>query len=93
MSNWVNIMGKKGKAVVDSGVQITVINRDSFKECMKGKQSRPVQLKNVAEDNSLTAEVIDVEIEMGGISKKNEFLWLIFLMNVSLRWIQLKCFK
>ena len=43
-------------------------------------------MKSVAENNSLMAEVVDdVEIEMGGggISKKIEFLSLIFLMHVS----------
>ena len=68
---WVKIMGRKCKAVVDSGAQVTVINKDCFKEYMRGKPSRPARLKGVAEDNSLMAEVVDgVEIEMGGISKK-----------------------
>ena len=79
-------MGRKRKAVVDSEAQVTVINEDSFKEYMRGKPSRPARLKGVAEHNLLMAEVVDdVEIEMGGISK---FLWLIFLMNASLGWIQ-----
>ena len=47
---------------------------------MRGKPSRPAQLKGVAEDNSLMAEVVDdVEIEMGGISKKNR----VFVANIS----------
>ena len=44
-------MGRKCKAVVDSGAQVTVINKKCFKECIKGKQSRPARLKSVAEDN------------------------------------------
>ena len=31
---WVKIMGRKCKAVVDSGAQVTVINKDCFKEYM-----------------------------------------------------------
>ena len=38
---WVKIMGRKCKAVVDSGAQVTVINKDCFKEYMRGKPSRP----------------------------------------------------
>ena len=77
---WVKIRGRKCKAVVDSGAQVTVINKDCFKEYMRGKPSRPVRLKGVAEDNLLMAEVIDdVEIEMGGISKKNQ----VFVANIS----------
>ena len=73
-------MGRKCKAVVDSGAQVTVINRDCFKEYMRGKPSRPARLKGVAEDNSLMAEVVDdVEIEMGGISKKNR----VFVAKIS----------
>ena len=46
---------------------------------MRGKPSRPARLKGVAEDNSLMAEVVDdVEIEMGGISKKNQ----VFVANI-----------
>ena len=72
---WVKIIGRKCKAVVDSGALVTVIKKDCFKGCMRGKQSRPAQFKGVAEDNSLMAEVVDdVEIEI---------LWQIFLMNVS----------
>ena len=60
-----------------------------FKKYMRGKQSRPARLKGVAEDNSLIAEVVDdVEIEMGVFQRRIEFLWLIFLMNASLCWIQ-----
>ena len=56
---------------------------------MRGKPSRPARLKGVAEDNSLMAEVVDdVEIEMGGISKKNRVFGLRFLMNASLGWIR-----
>ena len=44
-------MGRKCKAVVDSGTQVTVINEDCFKEYMKGKPSRPARLNGVAEDN------------------------------------------
>ena len=77
---WVKIMGRKCKAVVDSGAQVTVINKDCFKEYMRGKPSRPARLKGVAEDNSLMAEVVDdVEIEMGGISKKNR----VFVAKIS----------
>ena len=73
-------MGRKCKAVVDSGAQVTVINEDCFKEYMRGKQSRPARLKCVAEHNLLMAEVVDdVEIEMGGISKKNQ----VFVGNIS----------
>ena len=44
---------------------------------------------SVAEDNSLMAEVVDdVEIEMGVFQRRIEFLWLIFLRNASLGWIQ-----
>ena len=68
---------------MDSGAQVTVINKDWFKECMRGKQSRPARLKGVAEDNLIMAEVVDdVEIEMGGgvgISKKNR----VFVTNIS----------
>ena len=86
---WVKIMGRKCKAVVDSGAQVTVINKDCFKEYMRGKPCRPARLKGVAEDNSLMAEVVDeVEIEMGVSQRRIEFLWLIFLMNASLGWIQ-----
>ena len=47
---------------------------------MRGKPCRSAQLKGVAEDNSLMAEVVDdVEIEMGGISKKNR----VFVANIS----------
>ena len=47
---------------------------------MRGKPIRPVRLKGVAEDYSLMAEVVDnVEIEMGGISKKN----LVCVANIS----------
>ena len=54
-------MGRKYKAVVESGAQVTEINKD----CMVGKQSRQVILKGVAEDNSLMAGVVDdVEIEI-----------------------------
>ena len=61
-------MGRNCKAVVDSGAQITVKNKDCCKEYMKGKQSRSARLKGVAEDNLLMAEVVDdMEIEMGGI--------------------------
>ena len=52
-------MGRKCKAVVDSGAQVTVINEDCFKEYMRGKPSRPARLKGVAEDNLLMAEVVD----------------------------------
>ena len=56
-------MGRKCKAVVDNGAQVTVINKDCFKEYIREEQSRPAQLKGVAEDNSLMAEVVDdVEI-------------------------------
>ena len=73
-------MGRKCKAVVDIGAQVTVIKKDCFKEYMRGKPSRPAQLKGVAEDNSLMAEVFDdVEIELGGISKKN----IVFVGNIS----------
>ena len=66
-----------------------LINKDCFKEYMRGKQSRPARLNGVAEDNSLMAEVADdVEIEMGVFQRRIEFLWLIFLMNASLGWIQ-----
>ena len=82
-------MGRKCKAVVDSGAQVTVINKDCFKEYMRGKPSRPARLKGVAEDNSLMAEVVDdVEIEMGVFQRRIEFLWLRFLMNASLGWIR-----
>ena len=50
-------MGRKCKAVVDIGVQLTVTNKYCFKEYMRGKQSRPARLKGVAEDNSLIAQV------------------------------------
>ena len=64
-------MGRKCKAVVDSGAQVTVINKDCIKEYMRGKQSRPARLKGVAEDNLLMAEVVEaVEIEMGGYFKE-----------------------
>ena len=64
-------MGRKCKAVVDSGAQVTVINKDCFKEYMRGKPSRPARLKGVAKDNSLMAEAVDdVEIEMGGYFKE-----------------------
>ena len=47
---------------------------------MRGKPSRPARLKGVAEDNLLMAEVVDdVEIEMGGISKKSR----VFEANIS----------
>ena len=73
-------MGRKCKAVVDSGAQVTVINKDCFKEYMRGKQSRPARLKGVAKHNSLMAEVVDdVEIEMVGISKKNQ----VFVASIS----------
>ena len=82
---WVKIMDIKCKAVVDSGAQVTVIN----KEYMRGKPCRPARLKGVAKDNSLMAEVVDeVEIEMGVSQRRIKFLWLIFLMNASLGWIQ-----
>ena len=82
-------MGRKCKAVVDSGAQVTVINKDCFKEYMRGKPRRPARLKGVAEDNSPMAEVFDeVEIVMGVSQRRIEFLWLIFLMNASLGWIQ-----
>ena len=56
-------MGRKCKAVVHSGAQVIKINMDCFKECMRGKQSRPSRLKCVAENNSLLSEVVDdVEI-------------------------------
>ena len=62
---WVKIMSRKCKAVVDSGAQVTVINKDCFKEYIRGKPSRPARLKGVAEDHSLMSEVVDdVEIEM-----------------------------
>ena len=77
---WVKIMGRKCKAVVDSGAQVTVINKDCFKEYMRGKPCRPARLKGVAKDNLLMAEVVDeVEIELGGISKKNR----VFVANIS----------
>ena len=41
-------MGRKCKAVVDSGAQVTVINKDVFSEYMRRKQSRPARLKGVA---------------------------------------------
>ena len=48
---------------------------------MRGKQSRPVRLKGVAEDNSLMAEVVDdVEIEI--FQRIIKIVWLIFLINV-----------
>ena len=73
-------MGRKCKAVVDSGAQVTVINKDCFKEYMRGKPCRPARLKGAVEDNSLMTEVVDgVEIEMGGISKKNR----VFVANIS----------
>ena len=73
-------MGRKCTAVVDSGTQVIVVSKDCFKEYMRGKPSRPARLKGVAEDNSLMAEVVDgVEIEMGGISKKNQ----VFVTNIS----------
>ena len=73
-------MDRKCNAVVDSGAQVTVINKDCFKECKRGKQSIPARLKGVVEDNSLMAEVVDdVEIEMGGISKNNQ----VFVANIS----------
>ena len=73
-------MGRKCKAVVESGTQVTVINEDCLKEYIMGKPSRPARLKGVAEDNSLTPEVVDdVEIKMGGISKKNR----VFVANIS----------
>ena len=82
-------MGRKCKAVVDSGAQVTVINKDCFKEYMRGKPCRPARLKGDAEDNSLMAEVVDeVEIGMGVSQRRIEFVWLIFLMNASLGWIQ-----
>ena len=57
------IMDRKCKAVVDSGAQVTVINK-CFKECMRG-ESRPARLKGVAEDNSLMVELVDdVETKM-----------------------------
>ena len=59
---WVKLMGGKCKSVVDSGAQVTVINKDCFKEYMRGKQSRTARLRGVA-------NVDDVEIEMGDISK------------------------
>ena len=40
---WVKIMGRMCKAVVDSGAQITVINKECFKECMREKQGRPAR--------------------------------------------------
>ena len=83
------IMCRKCKAVVDSGAQVTVINKDCFKEYMRGKPSRPNRLKGVTEYNWLMAEVVDdVEIEMGVFQRRIEFLSLIFLMNASLGWIQ-----
>ena len=64
-------MGRKCKAVVDSGAQVTVINTDCYKAYMRGKPSRFARLKGVVEDNSLMAEVVDdVEIEMGGYFKE-----------------------
>ena len=67
-------MSRKCKAVVDSGAQVTVINKGCFKECMKGKQNRTARLKGVAEDNSLMAEVVDdVVIEMGVFQRKIVF--------------------
>ena len=51
-------MSRKCKAVVDSGAQVTVINKDCFKEYMRGKPSRPARLKGVAEDNSLMTKVV-----------------------------------
>ena len=75
--------------VVDSGAQVTVINKECFKECVRGKQSRPARLKGVTEDNLLMAEVVDdVEIYMGVYQRRIEFLWLIYMMNVSLGCIQ-----
>ena len=77
---FISHLGKNNGQEVDSGAQVTVINEDCFKEYMRGKPSRPARLKGVAEDNSLMAEVVDhVEIEMGGISKKNR----VFLANIS----------
>ena len=64
---------------MDSGAQVTVINKNCFKEYMRGKPCRPARLKGVAEDNSLMAVVDEVEIEMGGISKKNR----VFVANIS----------
>ena len=82
---WVKIMGRKCKAVVDSGAKLSVINKDCFKEYMRGKQSRLARLKGVAEDNLLMAEVVDdVEIEMGVFQRRIELLWLIFQLNASL---------
>ena len=81
----------KCKAVVHIGAQVTVIDKDGFKEYMRGKPSRPARLKGVADDNSIMAEVVDdVEIKMGGgvFQRRIEFLSLIFLMNASLGWIQ-----
>ena len=46
---------------MDSEAQVTIINK-----YMRGKPSRHARLNGVAEDNSLMAEVVDVEIEMGG---------------------------
>ena len=40
---------------------------------MKGKPSGPARLKDVAEDNSLMAEVVDVEIEMGYFKEELSF--------------------
>ena len=81
-------MGRKCKAVVDSGEQVTVINKD-FLRSNEGKHSRPVRLKGVAEDNSLMADVVDdVEFEMGVFQRRIEFLCLLFRMNASLDWIQ-----
>ena len=45
------IMDRKCKAVVDCGAQVTVINKECFKESMRGKQSKPARLKGIAEDN------------------------------------------
>ena len=36
-------MGRKCKAIVYSGAQVTVINKDCFNEYMRGKQSRPIE--------------------------------------------------
>ena len=57
-----------------SGAQVTVINKDCFKEYMRGKPCRPARLKGVAEDNSLMAEVVDeVEIEFGYLKEESSF--------------------